>query len=282
MATEKIEKIKSIKPFLPSIIFILAAISLGIYGLNYTGLLTLVNPDISSLTTLTLNTSVPTQTLQTQTKTTTNTITQTVTETVTSTVTQLVSSNPVTTTVTVTQTTTPTITSSPAKNILINEIQASVAEFVELYNPNDVDVDLSSYYLAYYAFNRDWNEPSNTWKFPQGSKILARDVFLIKVYKLEGDADWTLLTAQGAPYAEGRFNNIQGSVAIFSFDPLTKSAQEAKEARIDAVGWGNPEIVFESKAAEAPDAEESIQRIDFQDTNNNFNDFIISGPSPGT
>ena len=76
--------------------------------------------------------------------------------------------------------------------------------------------------------------------------------------------------------------NTKGSVAIFPFDPKSKGIEEAKSGRIDAVGYGDAQFVYEGSPAQTPAAGESLERKSLTtDTENNSDDFVIDGnPSP--
>lgn len=168
-------------------------------------------------------------------------------------------------------------------HIIISEIQINDNEFVELYNPTNSDVDMTGWYLSYFSSAKNWNEPYRNWQFPNNSVIPANRFYLINVFgTTSSESDWTLLTKEGNPYSIGQFSNTNGSVAIFPFDPKSKSIDEAKVGRIDAVGWGNPTYVYEGTSAPVPEKGKSLQRKSLSvDTDNNLNDFIVSdSPTP--
>jgi len=166
-------------------------------------------------------------------------------------------------------------------HVLINEIQVANTEFIELHNPTASDIDLTGWYLSYFSSTKDWNNPYRNWAFPEGTVIKSRKHFLINVYNLTYPTpDWTLLTQEGLPYSSGQLSNINGSVAIFPFNPKNKTVEEAKAGRIDAIGWGNPAHVYEGVATNAPGIGKSLARSG-EDTDNNLNDFVIQEvPNP--
>lgn len=170
---------------------------------------------------------------------------------------------------------------SETDHVMINEIQVSPNEFIELYNPTDNNVDMSGWYLCYFSSKKDWNEPYRKWRFENGSIIQAHGYYLINVYdSTSPDPDWTLLTKKKTPYSIGQLSNSNGSVALFPFNPKEKSAEEAKSGRIDAVGWGNPSHVFEETPCSTPPKGKSLERKSCSDTDKNSFDFIITSPNP--
>jgi len=171
---------------------------------------------------------------------------------------------------------------SSQSKIIINEIQINRDEFVELYNPSDQEVDMTGWYFSYFSQNRIWNEPHRNKlfpEFPDRAIIPALGHYLIGLAgypELNGnpDADWQV-------YSSTQLGNSNGAVAIFPWNPKTKSAEEVELGRIDAVGWGEP-AVREGDAAEVPGENQSIARHNsLIDTDNNLNDFSIqSNPTP--
>lgn len=159
-------------------------------------------------------------------------------------------------------------------HVVINEIQVNDNEFVELYNPTSSDVNMAGWYFSYYSDARDWNDPWRNKQFPEGSVIKKSSYFLIGLKGLS-NSDWQ-------PYTTAQLGNTKGSVAIFPFDPKSKSAEEAKNGRIDAVGYGDVQFVYEGSPAQVPAAGESLERKSLTtDTENNSDDFVIDGnPSP--
>ena len=95
-------------------------------------------------------------------------------------------------------------------------------------------------------------------------------------------ADWNF------EYANHFLSDTAGSVGIFHWDPDTKTAEEAKAGRIDAVGWGSVTYVYETATASTPSSGESIERKSLngdyapaQDTDDNSIDFFVQDtPTP--
>lgn len=162
--------------------------------------------------------------------------------------------------------------SSLADNVVINEVLLRKHEFVELYNPTDRDIDMTGWYWSYYSSNRNWNDPYRNQEFPAGSIIPARGFYLIGLagyFRNNSlDADWPI-------YNTSLLHDKKGSVAIFPWDPTTKTVDEAKNGRIDALGWGSANHVYETTAPPYPDVYKSlVRRIDGWDEDNNASDFI--------
>jgi len=175
--------------------------------------------------------------------------------------------------------------------IVINEIQLSDAEFVELYNPSSNQIDLEGYYFSYYPSTRiTWNGmstpngPSRNKAFPEDAKIPAGGYFLIGLdgYPTTGgnpNADWQV-------YPSKQLNKSKGTVAIFPFNPKTAtSSQYAYDNRIDAVGWDNDfdgdsndiSLYEQSPATTTPVDGESLTRdSSHADTENNSADFTVA------
>ena len=172
------------------------------------------------------------------------------------------------------------------KTVVINEVQIADDEFVEIYNYGESPVDISNWYFSYFPATLDtagnpkynWDHPYRNKKFPDNVIIPAKKYYLIglKSYPEIGgnpNSDWQV-------YSSDQLSNTAGAIAIFPFDPTTKSIEEAKTGRIDAFGWGNSKI-FEGNPASVPTKGKSLQRMEFKDTNDNSQDFIINeSPTP--
>ncbi|MCK4730534.1 MAG: lamin tail domain-containing protein [Candidatus Aenigmarchaeota archaeon] len=178
------------------------------------------------------------------------------------------------------------------EHLVINEISlgANNFEWVELYNPTDEDINLSEedIYLVYYTSGRNWN---NSYRPAGDKKKLSGIIPAGRFYLVKIDGNGTTEEPNLVPnpdydweYAgDARtLNDNKGSIAIFPFDPDTKTAEEAKTGRIDAVAWGSVNYVKEGLEASKPDADESIERkLPGYDTDNNSADFIIrETPTP--
>lgn len=160
----------------------------------------------------------------------------------------------------------------PESHLIINEIQIKDNEFVELYNPTDSAISLASHSFCYYSSSRDWNNPYRNKIFPATASISAEGYYLIG---LEGysassgnpDSDWQV-------YDSRQLSNSAGSIAIFPWDPTTKTADEAKAGAIDAAAWGSVDYVKEGTPfSTLLGQDKSMQRKNYQDTDDNNADF---------
>lgn len=172
----------------------------------------------------------------------------------------------------------PSVSEPP--HLVINEIQIKNNEFVELYNPTDIAINLTSYSFCYYSPNNNWDDPDHHKQFLSTASISAGGYYLIG---LEGypassgnpDSDWQIYDSQ-------QLSNTDGSIAIFPFDPITKTASEAQARAVDVVSWGGVDFVKEgTEFQQVLGQDKSIQRINGQDTNNNSSDFELKKiPTP--
>ena len=171
-----------------------------------------------------------------------------------------------------------------AQNVIISEIQLSNNEFIELYNPTNQDIDISSGYFSYFSKQRDWNDPYRNKKLPAGTIIAANGYYLIGLNGFPDkdgnpDSDWQV-------YGTKQLNDDSGSIAVFSCDPKQAATpEEAKNCKIDALGWGETLVKEENSALAAPETK-SLSRIknsagNYIDTKNDLLDFEIKEiPSP--
>ncbi|MGB3457791.1 MAG: NosD domain-containing protein, partial [Halobacteriota archaeon] len=168
-------------------------------------------------------------------------------------------------------------------HVVISEVQIATDEFVELYNPTNSAIDMTGWYCCYFSSGRNWNKSYRDKTFPPGAIIPAHGFYLIAT--TSGDfptADWNL------EYATHFLKDTAGSVGIFPWDPDTKTAEEAKTGKIDAVGWGSVTYVYETATASTPGSGESIEREPLkvgyapcQDTDDNSVDFVVQDiPTP--
>jgi hypothetical protein len=157
--------------------------------------------------------------------------------------------------------------------ILISEIQidttiSSSYDFVELYNPNNFDIDISGFQLKKKAST---GSETSIRVFPTGNKILAQSYFLWtnSNYALSG-----LISADATSTQTLAKNN---SLALF----------DKNRNLLDAVAWGsstNP-FVESSPFSQNPGKDQGLGRkwiegTGYQDTDNNSVDFEIQSPTP--
>lgn len=166
-----------------------------------------------------------------------------------------------------------TVTVIQPPKILISEIQidtttSSSYDFVELYNPNNFDIDISGFQLKKKAST---GSETSIRVFSTGSKILAQSYFLWanSNYALSG-----LISADATSTQTLAKNN---SLALF----------DKNGNLLDAVAWGsstNP-FVKGSPFSQNPEKNQSLGRkwiegTGYQDTDNNSVDFEIQSPTP--
>lgn len=151
--------------------------------------------------------------------------------------------------------------------ILISEIQISPIKerFIELYNPNSADVDLSGWYIQRKTESASsWNSFVSSTRL-KGKTIKAKSHFLIASSLEKADIVFKMTLTQ---------NN---SLVL----------KNHKRKIIDLVGWGERSQEFEKSPALNPEIQKSIQRKrdqktgDYKDSGNNALDFIIAPPTPG-
>lgn len=158
------------------------------------------------------------------------------------------------------------------KKVLINEIQIAgltdeKQEFVELYNPSVMDIDLTGWYLQ-----------KKTKTAESFSTFAPNTLFSGKKIKSKG---YFLIAREESSFAE--ISDIVTSHPLTEDNTL--AIKNSNEDIIDKVGWGEASD-FETEPAETPPAGQSIGRkwdlinIVFQDTDNNLADFEAQTLSP--
>lgn len=187
----------------------------------------------------------------------------------------------------------PAAADSIADHVVISEVEIVDAEWVELYNPTDTAVDMTSWYWCYYDSGKDWNQSSKKRAFEGRADnyvIEPHTCYLMRIDGTVPNNDWD----SGYLLEPTTLDNSSGSVAIFPWDPAAKTAAEAAAGRIDAVAWGAVSHVKEGSEAPAPGSGMSLQRrvsetITFDgfhgpgwDTDNNAADFFLWTPDPHT
>ncbi len=164
-----------------------------------------------------------------------------------------------------------TLPSLPPPKILINEIQiesqaSEKEDFVELYNPNDEDIDLTNWYIQ-----RKTKGASSFLTY------VKKDLFSGKIIKTH---DYFLIANTSSTF-------LAEVVTIY---PLTEDntlyLKNSEGEIIDKVGWGQAQD-FETFPTENPQPGKSIGRKwssttkNYIDTDNNYQDFEIQTPTPG-
>ncbi len=168
-------------------------------------------------------------------------------------------------------------TSEEPQSILIVELQtgssdAAGEEFVELYNPNETEVDLTDWLIQYKsASSEDWKTKSTLSGIiePRGRYLVTSTDYL---------ADEAMdKFSSGLAKSGGHMRILEPAVE-----------EDGEDNTHDLVGWGTAISPEGNEPTKAPNAGESLKRIVdedgyFIDTDVNYADFIISiEPTPAT
>ena len=159
-----------------------------------------------------------------------------------------------------------TIAVNPPPKILISEIQISPIEerFIELYNPNDQDVDLTGWYIQRKTeTGTSWDSLISSTKF-EGKSIQPQSHFLI-----------------------GRTSTFSPEILLEDLTLTENNVISLKNPNreiVDKVGWGTAQD-YEGAPTLNPQSGKSIGRkwiegTGYQDTDNNSVDFEIQTPTP--
>lgn len=150
--------------------------------------------------------------------------------------------------------------------ILISEVQAAGVndtkeEFVELYNPNATEIDLTNWYLQRKTkTTSDFTTYAPSSVFV-GKKILAHNFFLI-----------------------ARQGYFAGQADVYIDNPLTDDNALALKSPngeiIDKVGFGGAPDFENLPAMNVPAGKTIARTAEELDTQNNFSDFYLSVPTP--
>ena len=148
------------------------------------------------------------------------------------------------------------------KKVLINEIQISPIEqrFVELYNPQSYEINLTGWYLQRKTAD---DTPEDPWRTFISSTNFENKIILANGYFLIS--------------REIENSDILSGIALKNDNSLVLKNSDGDI--IDKVGWGTAQD-FETASASIPDGGKSIVRKELgQDTDDNSQDFIISDTS---
>ena len=162
---------------------------------------------------------------------------------------------------------------SENKKIIISEIYLEKEGrknnfFVELYNPNNEDIDLTGWYLQ-----------RKTKNASEYSTFVSKNLFKDKIIKAK---NYFLIVREGySKYSDMADILVDNSL---SFDNSLLLKNKEKEI-VDLVGWGNVKDC-ESLPAPNPQEQESLSRKwdisegNYKDSDNNFQDFNAGKPTP--
>lgn len=154
-------------------------------------------------------------------------------------------------------------------HLVINEVQtrsvaSGIDEFVEIYNPCDVELPLAGWKLAYRSA-AGTSESNLVTSFAAGAKVVAKGFFIA--------------ANVGGSFAAGADATFTSGIA----DDGSVGLRNTTGTLIDSVGWGtaaatNPFV--EKAAAPGPASGASISRMPKgTDTDDNSSDFKSTSPS---
>jgi hypothetical protein len=171
---------------------------------------------------------------------------------------------------------------SASDHVIINEIYGGGGRgsapykynFIELYNPTADPVLLGDYRLTTYHI-ADGTE-TKTYQFDADARIEPKDYYLVKLESFGANGEDFEADASGELGNNNNtsLGNNNGQVV------LSKDG-----AVVDAVAYGNVTAAGDDYKGEGNPAvgatnTQSIQRVDFQDTDDNSADFIKTAPTP--
>jgi len=168
-----------------------------------------------------------------------------------------------------------TISVPDVKAIVINEIQIEGEtvndDWVELYNPNDFEIDISQWSIQ--------RSPSTgtVYKknFGADDKIVALGHFLV----VRNNASQALLDIADMSCSALQLSSGSSVYLVKNQDDIVGGEDDDI---IDKVGIGENAFSFETAPAPVPSAGQSIIRANGVDTDDNSADFVVSEtPSPG-
>ena len=137
-------------------------------------------------------------------------------------------------------------------------------DYIELFNPTDVQVDLSGWSVRY------WSSTGTTYQStPLSGLIKAGGTYLIQ----EAAGSNTAATALPTPDATGTIPMSASGARVALVD--------SSGSVVDLVGWGSTAATFEGSPAEGTSNTTSIaRRSSCVDTDNNAADFLAGAPTP--
>lgn len=148
--------------------------------------------------------------------------------------------------------------------VLYNPINSETSgEAIVLYNNGNTAVDISGWTIATESSPKDATIPPNTTILPGRNLLIADNDFSLNKY----DSSWP------DPFHEEpiTMSNTDAGVALKNNDVI-----------IDAVGWGNPNNIDDGLYEDTPHSGakegESLQRVNYQDSDDNSADFMAGKP----
>ena len=175
--------------------------------------------------------------------------------------------------------------------ILINEIQFETAsdtkdEFIELYNPNIEEIDLTCWKLEKYSSKRSESNKNQNESDTNSSELTEKQATtLVPSSKFKGKIkpnSYFLITSSSTK------EKYQGDLSYAESYSISKNntiiLRKPNGKISDLVGYGDdPEKIFQSENSPFISQNfenKSIQRKNFQDSDNNSKDFWLRNPSP--
>lgn len=155
--------------------------------------------------------------------------------------------------------------------ILINEVQIAGQtaddEFIELFNLSDQTIDLENWRLTRKTSSgSEYTILSNQTKVKFSGKIPARGFFLIA----HPDSSFSSI----ANLVHSGTQSLAKDNTLILYNPSGEI--------VDKIGWGKVKDCEGSPFPQNPEPNQSLERINFQDTDDNSKDFQVnSSPTPG-
>jgi len=175
----------------------------------------------------------------------------------------------------------PEVTNLP--KILISEVFFDAEgsdenqEFIELFNPNETETDISDWSIQYLSSNSASIDKIEKKNFEDGNKIETQNYFLIGLNGKEGDLKWSQ-----------SLGNTGGTIILVNNKEKITDINDANI--VDRIGYGTGEglILAEgtAKSLENFETGKSLARKwdeekeEYQDTDDNNNDFEVQDSTP--
>ena len=169
----------------------------------------------------------------------------------------------------------PEVTDSP---VIINQVygradktDAAISHsFIELYNPTDADVDLSTYSVQYTKTGSSWQKLNLT-----GVTIGSHASILIRCYTEDGLASRYVIEDYDLDWPDCAINNDAFKVAlVINQTLLTVSNPTSEQGVVDFIGAGTTDYAYGSPIT-GISKQKTARRKDFANTGNNDLDFEI-------
>ncbi|NTU66828.1 MAG: PKD domain-containing protein [Candidatus Moranbacteria bacterium] len=155
-----------------------------------------------------------------------------------------------------------------SEHVIINQIKTGSAYFIELYNPTDSAVSIESWSVQY----RGGSAASFSRKnFVSGNKIPPHGYFLIgNSSEYSGSVPLDMSWSQS-------LSSTGGTVFLVNNQSYLSDDSVSGTSIVDRVAYGAGIYLFaEEFPAPKPSAEQSIERIDFEDSDDNSADFLLN------